>query len=207
MNRKNTLMITVITIAVLAVMGILLYLQSLKTVKFDVKKSDLTIKIEPEKSNAEVGKFTGRSELRLQEGKYKAVVQNENYDNTPIVFEVKGNNTTQVIDPNYSSAYLAELLKPEQAAINKVISDAYPKVIDNFRVQNGQLYKDGQWYATLLLEKTPGRGVEPDIYRTVLKKENDKWVMKTKPALVLSAPNYPDIPFEILSSINSKDIY
>ena len=48
------------------------------------------------------------------------------------------------------------------------------------------------------------RGDEPDIYRTVLKKENGQWVIKAKPTISLSAKVYPDVPFEILSTINRK---
>ena len=207
MNRRNTIIVAITSITVLAVMGVLLYLQSLKTVLFDTKKHDLTIKIEPADATTEVGKLTGSGTLKLQEGKYKAIVQNDLYDTTPIAFEVSGNDTKVTIDPSYSATHLAELLLPEQAAINKALADTYPKIINNFTIRNGELYKDGLWYAGLLVEKTQSRGIESDIYRTVVKKENGKWVVKAKPSLVLSAKEYTDIPFDILSSINSRGLY
>jgi len=38
----------------------------------------------------------------------------------------------------------------------------------------------------------------------VLKKEKDEWKIVAKPALVLSIKTYPNIPKDILSSVNAK---
>jgi len=202
MNKKTLILLILSGIVLLIFAGILLYFQSFKTVYFDIKKQDIDVKIQRDRT--EVGNFTNSGELRLPAGKYLATIQNDRYDQTPIAFEVVNKDLTITIDPSFSTSYLNQILDTEQAAINKKITDSYPAVISKFELKRGQLYKEGEWYATILIQKTAGRGDEPDIYRTVLKKEDGQWVIKAKPTIVLSAKVYPDIPFEILSTINRK---
>lgn len=200
MNKKTLILLASAGLVLLVFVGLLLYFQSFKTVRFDVKKQDISIKVL--RGESEVGSFTGGSELRLPAGKYAVTIQNNNYDQTPVAFEVVDKDVSVTIDPSFSANHLNQILATEQAAINKKITDSYPAVIPNFELKNGQLYKEGQWYATILIQKTAGRGDEPDIYRTVLKKENGQWVIKAKPTISLSAKVYPDVPFEILSTVN-----
>lgn len=202
MNKKTLILSTLAGIALLVFAGLLLYFQSFKTVRFDIKKQDISIKIL--RDEKEVGSLPTAGEIRLSAGKYTAAIQNDRYDQTPIEFEVVNQDVIVTINPSFSANQLNKILATEQAAINKKITDTYPSVIASFDLKKGQLYKEGEWYATILIQKTAGRGDEPDIYRTVLKKEDGQWVIKAKPTIVLSAKVYPDIPFEILSTVNRK---
>lgn len=206
MNRKNLILTVVFGVAMLIGVGVAVYMQSFKTVRLEVKQADMSVKVHSQ-NRTEVGAFTGSKELRLQEGKYTATPQGDQYDTTPIPFEVIDKDISVTLAPSFSDIRLAELLRPEQAVITKKIVDAYPGVINGFHVRDGRLYKEGEWYATILVQKTQGAGDEPDLYRIVLKKEDGQWVIKTKPAIVLSAKEYPDIPFYILSSINRRPLY
>lgn len=202
MNKKTLILSALAGIALLVFAGLLLYFQSFKTVRFDIEKQDIGIKIL--RDETEVGSLPAAGEIRLSAGKYTVAIQNDRYDQTPIEFEVVNQDITVTIDPSFSANHLNRILATEQTAINKKITDSYPNAITGFELKRGQLYKEGEWYATILIQKTAGRGDEPDIYRTVLKKENGQWVIKAKPTIVLSTKVYPDVPFEILSTVNRK---
>lgn len=204
MSRKNLILLGLLAIVVLIGIGVIFYFQSFKTITFDVKKEGLTVNIRSASGTTDYGTFTANTELRLQAGKYIAALKSEKYDNSDIAFEVKDEGLTVTIDPSLSESYLSQLLTPELSTINKVITDAYPQQMKNFTIKTGRLYKEGEWYGTVLVQKTQSRADDPDIYRIVLRKENGKWSIKAKPALVLSAKTYPEIPFEILSAVNQK---
>jgi hypothetical protein len=72
-------------------------------------------------------------------------------------------------------------------------------------IGDGDIYDDGTWYGTTLTQKPASASEQGDVYHTVLKKENGTWVIKAKPALILNAKEYPDIPFKILTIVNEKE--
>lgn len=204
MSRKNLILLGLLAIVVLIGIGLIFYFQSFKAVKFDIKQDGLTVKVRSAGGTTEYGTFTATTELHLQAGNYIAALQSEKYDNSDIAFEVKNENLTVTVDPPLSESYLSQLLTPELPTINKVITDTYPQQMKNFTLKTGRLYKEGEWYGTVLVQKTQSRADDPDIYRIVLKKEDGKWIIKAKPALVLSTKEYPEIPFDILSAVNQK---
>jgi flagellar basal body-associated protein FliL len=206
MSKKQ--LITIITILVVAIIGLIIvfYLNTFKTVRFDIKHDDITITVYSgsASNNQKVGSLDTSGELTLQAGNYTVVPSGDKYNNVAISFIVKNSDTTITINPEYSQAYREAVLKAEMDAINKVISDAYPSAITGFVINPGYIYENGTWYATTLTQNIDHPAEVSDVYRTVLKKEDGKWVIKAKPALVLSSKDYPQIPIDILRDINRK---
>jgi len=206
MSKKQ--LITIITILVIAIIGlaVVFYLNTFKVVRFDIKHDDITIDVYSgsTNNNQKIGSLDASGELKLQAGDYTVVPSGDKYNNAPISFTVKNTDTTITINPEYSQAYRDAILKAEMDAINKVISDTYPSVINGFDINPGYVYENGTWYATTLKQDIGHPTEVSDVYRTVLKKEDGKWVIKAKPALVLSSKDYPQIPIDILRDINRK---
>ncbi len=205
MNRKALILTLLALIIVVIGIGVLFYWQSFKTVKYTLRRGDISVTVfkqvgDERKSIDSIDKDTER---RVQRGKYIIVPNGDIYSPAPIEFEVNDRDITVEINPDYSSSYRRTLRQMELPAINEAIKSTYSNIIDNYTITDGEIYKEGQWYATLLVQKTAGNE-EGDLYRTVLKKENDRWVVKAKPSLVLSSRDYPDIPKDILTSINAK---
>lgn len=203
MNKKTLIITTGALLLSCVLVGVLFYLQTFKTVHFDMKRNDVSVTIF-NKDDQEITKFNKTSDVRLQPGDYTLATIGEKYDNTPTRFSVGETDSTVVVNPTYSAAYRDKILTAELPAITKVLTDEYPTVMPGFIIGKGEIYNDGLWYATTLTQVPPTPVDQGDIYRTVLKKEEGVWVMKTKPAIALSIKEYPDIPKDILSDINTK---
>lgn len=147
---------------------------------------------------------TSDSSLSLKQGAYYYIASGENIAPTSIKFDVVADKTVEV-NPTYTDEYLAFILDPEVGAINDVIKQTYPLVIDRYDIQRGRLYQQGQWFGTTLIDKqsTPKNPYDP--YRIVLQKENGKWETVTKPELLISSLVYPGIPTDILQTLNRLD--
>lgn len=205
MNKKDKKRIIVITLLfIILVIGIvgLFYLASFKSVFFNISKNDTGITIYHE--NEEIKTIQESQSIRLKKGTYTVRTTNSKYDNSEISVTIKGSTTQINIVPMLSQAYQNEIIKKEIKSINKVISIAYPKTLKNFTIDTGRIYDEEQWYATTLTHKSPNPSELGDTYKVVLKKINNEWVLQTKPSLYLNKYDYPDIPFEILSNINTQ---
>jgi hypothetical protein len=206
MSKKSLLALLIALILVLIGIGSLFYFQSFRTVTLNFKKTDFTVTVyeKQDDNQTEIDNLDKTTDLRLQKGTYVLVPDGDIYSPAPIEFKVNDQDMTVDIDPDLSSRFRTSLLVSELPTIKSALSAAYPNTINNFVINDGEIYKQGQWYATTLVQKVTGNE-EGDVYRTVLKKEGEKWSVKAKPALVLSSKTYPDIPKEILSSVNAKD--
>jgi len=139
--------------------------------------------------------------LSLKNGTYCAKPLSDSFDKSPICFDVENNDMSIIIDPDYSRTRLEALLSDQLAVVNAVITTKYGSIIDNYTVQDGQLYEKGQWYGTTLTEIVD-RGGRGDVYRLVLNKKNNQWTVAAHPQIVLSKFDYPNIPFSVLSNVN-----
>lgn len=206
MSKKQITLIVLALVVAIVGFGVTFYMQSFKTIHFDFKKDDLSAIIYTGtiQDDKKIATLNQDGNLSLRAGTYYVVPQSDKYDTSSFSFTVDSSDITVDINPDYSQNYKKQVLKNELTAINKAISDAYPKAISQFVINEGYIYQDATYYGTTLTQKTAYASDQGDVYRTVLKKENGTWIIKAKPALVLSAKDYPDIPFEILSDINTK---
>lgn len=147
-------------------------------------------------------------EIKLKKGSY--VLQYDAKDNYRDYFdtvELKDKRQTVSLSPDYSDEYLAKLLDAEINGIKKEILQKYPKVSQLYDIQKGRLYKKGDWYGTTLVYKGSVQGAnlfKTDTLRVILKKENGTWALKTTPPTILITKSaHPDVPEDILRSVNS----
>jgi hypothetical protein len=207
MNRRALILLIILLGAVIVGIGFIFYFQSFRTVHFDFKQSDLKITVykkEGQSATSSIDTLTGSTDKRLQQGQYLFVPIGDTYNPAPVEFSVGPTDTTVEVNPSFSSTYRSSLLQVELPAIKQAIRARYPTVIDSFTISDGEIFKQGQWYGTTLIQNTASADEEGDVYRVVLKKEAGKWSVKTEPTLVLSAKVYPNIPKDILSSVNAR---
>lgn len=97
---------------------------------------------------------------------------------------------------------LDKLLDTELATISDVLVAEYPQVQNLYTINRGQLYDQGQWYGTTLTYRGDDED-NRDTLRVLMQKKNNVWVIRTKPPqLLLSQPEYSDVPKVILQHIN-----
>lgn len=150
--------------------------------------------------------FTGSQQINLQEGSYIAAWQaNDTHAAGQTSFIVNSDDTFQ-IDPDLSAKQLNSRLKEEQSTIKQVISSEVPETKEYYKVENGKLYKNGDWYAAKLTYTGNPNFFSHDPLRVVLHKEdNGSWRLVTNPpTLVVSIVTHTEIPRDIALDINER---
>lgn len=203
MNKKALLIVTSLLVVVVIGVGSLFYYLSFKTVAFTIVPDDIEVVVF-NRDNNEVGRLTQDGSLRLQAGSYTANPVSETYSSTPVPFSVSDQDIRVSVDPSYSLDRLDDILDKEEPTIVQKLRDTYTDVINNFTIEPGKLYEKGDWYATLLPQNPLPGGQQGDVYRVVLQKIDNQWQIVAGPAIILTSPQNPDIPDEILSDINEK---
>jgi hypothetical protein len=207
---KKIIFIT-IPVIILLIIGYYLYVyfQSFHAVTISFKQDDMSVAIYQQGDDAEedirgaaVKTLTKSEVVPLHDGLYYIVPKSPKTVSEPILLKVAGKDTTIDVNPEYSESYLKQLLKEKVDAIHTVIKKKYPSLINNYVIQEGELYKRGMWYGTTLVKNDSNRGDLNDFYRIVLQKKGDSWEVIGDPALVLTTAEYPTVPKDVLKYIN-----
>lgn len=204
MSRKAIIILVSILVAIAIVVGIVLYILSFRTVTFDIVPENMSITVSRQGSDEDIATLDQDGSLQLQNGTYIITPMHEDYSSSPIPFTVAGEDMTISIDPHFSSTRLESLASTEMVAVNQLLNQTFPDIIKDFTIQPGTLYQKGEWYATLIQQNPLPGGQQGDTYRVVLHKVDGKWQIAAGPEIVLSAQDYPDVPFAILTDINSR---
>jgi hypothetical protein len=202
---KKNILITLIVLTLL-ITGFVTYqyFSSFKEVSFSVKQTGLTVDVyKVDKSDQKIGSFSSDTKLSLQNGDYYYILTGQKVDATHHTFTLTDIVKTVGIDPDYSDAYLASVLNTENTAIQSVIMSAYPAVMGQYDIFSSQLFKKGEWYGGLLKYRTSDPNELRDPYRVILHKVNNTWVIVYNPEIVVTKTNFPDVPVEILTSVNN----
>lgn len=199
MNKRTIITLLVsIFLVIGAFFGAMEFL-SYKDVSITFKKPNVDITIYTSGDTA-VTSLSSDTTTRLKEGSYYYIPKSENYSSDKVYFEVRDNQAVE-ISPSYSSEFLAALLSKEQSAIRGVLIAAYPEVASRYVLGDERLAHHGEWYSVKIMQRVSG-GNEPDVYRAVLKKEGNTWVIAATPQLILNISKNPSIPDSIIRQVN-----
>ena len=154
--------------------------------------------------STKLSNFTATKTLQLQNGSYYYVATGQDIATASIAFSVSNARIIEV-NPSFTGTYLNAQIASQLPQINAAIRQAYPKITNDYVINSGKLFLQGQWYGTTISDKRSTNRNPYDAYRIVLLKQNDVWQVMTKPEINLSIPNYPGIPKVVLSSINNID--
>lgn len=202
---KKNIIISLILLC-LAITGFVTYqyFSSFKEVAFNVKQTGLTVDIyKADKNNQKISTFNSDTKLALQNGDYYYIATGTKVDSTT-QHSFKLDNSTKVIDidPDYSDTYLASQLATETVAIKAVLNSTYPTLISQYDIFSSQLYKKGDWYGASLVNNVDNQDGFKDTYRVILHKDNSTWVMVHYPEIVVTKTNFPNVPIDVLNSVN-----
>lgn len=146
--------------------------------------------------------FTANNTILLQSGKYYIIPEGDHVSQEAINLTVSSNDMTIDIDPYYTKEYLNDLFTQEKLSIRAAITSKYPLIITGYSLEQETLYKKGEWFGALLVPHISDPRDQRDSYRIVLHKKNGNWEVIRRPEYVLTSSKYPDIPTDILRSIN-----
>lgn len=171
--------------------------------------NNVTAEIYPTEQNAQntsrLAALTQSGTVQLPKGNYTALSrETADYADFSVQFTVDNKPVAIDINPPYSTKKLASLTPSIRADITTVLVQNFPKINDLYTIEDGWLYNKGEWYATKLDYKNPDDPNLSSSLRVILHKENGAWKLATTPPdITISSPHYPDIPRDIISSINS----
>lgn len=210
MNRRLLLIIVagliLVIVAFLTVREVLRYHKV--TISYGDQISEVVIFIND--VNADIPKVatkitTSGGSATLKEGyyTYSAVGKNVASQSTP--FTVSG-ETSVTVPTNYSDSYLASLSSQEQPQVQQAIVRDYPKAMQVYELNNIKVLKDGNWAVSTLSKIGSDNNNPAPVYRAVLHKDNGSWRVVSKPQLVATIYNTPDVDMSILSAANELSL-
>ena len=145
--------------------------------------------------------LSSSQEFKLKKGSYVLVTKTSgSLASQTVYFELQDTKVNLTVSPGYTEQELKSLLVSEQVLINQTFNSKYSNASAGYAVQNGQLFRRGEWFGAVLVPA----GTTQDTLRFVMQKKDGKWTVVTDPPeIVLSSMVYPDTPKEILQAVNS----
>lgn len=178
---------------------------SLYKVPFDGPETNHDVHIKPENL---VREFDQDSDFHLKKGEYLlATRSNGTLMEESTTFELREEKVKKTISAKLSEVSLRKQLAQEKESIHNTIRAAFPGVINTYRIAEGKLYENGEWYGTTISLPQPlDDSGYVDIYRIILYKKNNSWEIQTHPPeLIFSYKKYPNIPRNVISDVNAQE--
>lgn len=207
MNRRNIIIIISSIIVVLLLLSFF-FIRPTYTISIFFDKPDLSAKIyrNNAKNNTEIISLAGDTKIKLSDGKYiiqtssKSGHINENYTE----FTVEGSDKDVSIKTSYSKKFMSNKIAEYKNEISAVLFTKYPELKSSFILKKEIILgKNIDWYAATYQREDIDRN-SGDAYTVILKKENNKWTIKTRPQIINTTYNTKNIPEEILSEAASR---
>lgn len=208
MNRRN-IIIGSITLAILTLILLaIMFIQPTHTISITFDKKNLSAKIyrNTGKSTSEITSINGSSKIQLSDGKYiiKTSSKSGSINENSTEFTVKGSDENISIKTEYSQKFMSSKINEYRSDISEVLFAKYPELKSSFILQKEIILgNNADWYAASYQRGVIDRNSD-DVYTVILKKEDNKWVIKTKPQIINTIYNTKDIPEDILSETASR---
>lgn len=202
MKKQYVLIITIALLAIIIGLGVH-YLLSLRKVSFVLDNSTEKITLYTS-ADKEVKEFSSTGSVLLKEGDYYIIPEGESIASDKINFSVGDKDTSIPVEPSYTPESLEAELEKEVSAIETAVISTYPSIVDGYSLEEGSLYKKGDWFGGLLIPETVSERDQKDYYRVILQKKDGTWKVVRRPEYTLSSSRYEEVPVDILRDINEK---
>lgn len=214
MNRKKAALIAIITLGICLVAGLLYmrqpFLHTLtvqysaspgQNVEVELYSTEPTEQDESRTLKDKVRTISDNETALLLKGVYALRTVGENYQENIQYINLEDSSQEFKYILQYTPEELSRLQAQEEDSVYAAITKEYPDASALYDNPKDEMLGQGEWYIALLHYKGDS-GTMRDTLRIVLHKDNDEWQLKTKPRIVLSAADYPDIPPEVLTQAN-----
>ena len=139
---------------------------------------------------------------KIKKGSYVYIVDPNNDDYKDITSSIDIGSRPINIKPQliYSDKKLSSLALSYQGAIDSSLRVTYPVTMGSYSLGTVKAFGDGTWYGAVLKPNDTSQ----DTYLAVFKRDSlgEIQLVSKPPSIVISAPVYPEIPKDIVSSIN-----
>lgn len=204
MNKKTLLIVvSIITLSVLSV-GVFIDRLKIQTVAFERQTgvSDIYLYLQSDSKEPYRTISSQQNTTKLKAGTYYYVAVGDNLDLKREQFTVAEDAITVQVNPEYTEAYLSQMLQNETAAISSAIIKKYAFAATEYEVVSGRLFQKGEWFGAIIKKRVDPRDIT-DLYRIILKKSDGEWTVVNRPEIIATTKLFPDVPIDILRAINS----
>lgn len=167
---------------------------------YSTKQNDENHGETPDKFIADVK--SGES-IKLRDSIYYIKTDGEDFKENPVYINLSGSDQTAEYEVSYTANKLESIEKSEIEAAREALKSEYPKAEELYTLSRDKLLHLGDWYVVYLTYKDQD-SLSRDTLRVVLHKEKDEWKVVTKPQISIGAPEYPDIPMNVLEYANKE---
>jgi hypothetical protein len=152
-------------------------------------------------SDSPLFEITSNAKYKLKKGPYViSSIADETYVQETKQIDLQG-PASITITPSFTGKKLEALLNTNLLKIHTAIYKAYPSLKNYYRIGNEKLYSRGEWYGAVI------ESLNPQTYdnrRVIVGNANGSWSVTTMPPpILISAPLYPQIPFNIITDVNN----
>lgn len=171
-------------------------------VTFKTSKSGLAVEIYGSDKN-KIGSFNSAEyKMSLKDGDYYYAIKTIGYIDTKTNFKMAGEAKVVNIKAIHTPNYLSEQYEDQKDEILAVINSTYKSTIKNYDILSGQLFGEGDWFGAIIKRKIDSRDAT-DLYRIIMHKEDNKWVMVHYPEIVITKTSFPSVPSDVVEAVNN----
>lgn len=188
----------IISVVIVALLSIIFWIAdrtlSYRKIQFNLQGSDYIVQIR-DIAGKKLLDFDSSRQITLRKGSYSYNTIGPIHDAKSTPFTVE-NDSDILIKPLYTASFLSEQAKEERPVVTSLLNERYPNV-KNITLTDFYLDASTKWaYGILRLGDNT-----TDVYRFILRKDNEAWVIHTPPKIFISKHGAKDVPEEILDGL------
>ncbi|HSW74846.1 MAG TPA: hypothetical protein VLG16_03160 [Candidatus Saccharimonadales bacterium] len=145
-----------------------------------------------------LGQSSSQKSVKLDPGSYVVSYSGSDYVDQTITIKLSSNLILTTPKLNYSRSKLVSLLASEKSAIYTELGKSID--LKTYTPANENLYYNGEWYAAQLV---PTDQVSQDRLVVIMQKQGSAWKVVAGPKIVLFTGDYPNIPKNLVSTIDN----
>lgn len=197
------IIVTIVAVSIPLIINYMSYIAVSFVVAPSVSSATIYSSTYPE--NGESSKITSinrTSEVRLKPGTYFIAPNGSNITTDAYEVQVSGATKSIDINPYYSTEYLSTQFSAEATAINSLVRGSFTNATSGYSISGGTFYHFGEWYGATLYKSPDINGVY-DFYGVIAHKVDGVWQIAAGPALLFNYATYPNIPRDVIYSVNA----
>lgn len=184
-----------------------------RAITFAIDYPGASATISEKGSNATLGTVNNGTSLRLDKKVYEFTFTGQEFSQNPIEATVDDKTSTITLTPLLSQGKLNALLAQDKEAIDTAIKSTI-KNSSSYIEGERELYHHGEWCTTSFTVAAPASSGDSnigsldntEIYYVILEKKDNKWSVAAGPHLIITKPDYPNIPDYVIDSIDPSRV-
>lgn len=197
MNKKNILIITVVSVLMIIFLFIFVFIYNNNqylTLNFTpIKNSVVTVQRQDGSSHI---KFNGGEKKYIPRGLYKVILSGDSVKESSVYIRLGENPMIVSVPISLSDEEIDKIKKEKGHLVVSTFTNAFPKANNIYHIE-ADFFKDGSWAIVKLISKNDNSN-DDTLYSILQEDASGRWRIIAKPSITVSKHEYPSIPQEVL---------